>query len=222
MTRARGLLFDKEKFLLDPYARAVTGQSRWGVRPAKDSSYHARVVEDVFDWGDFEDTHVPFQDMVIYEMHVRGFTMHESSHVEHPGTFAGLMEKLPYLKELGVNAVELMPVFEFDELADERVIDGRQLINYWGYNTVCYFAPNTGYTAAIEYNREGTEPENPDTHAERQRDRGHSGRCFQPHRRGQRARSVLFLQRYRQQYLLHADPGRQILQLFRRRQHAQL
>lgn len=154
---ARGLLFDKEKFLLDPYARAVTGQSRWGVRPAKDSSYHARVVEDVFDWGDFEDTHVPFQDMVIYEMHVRGFTMHESSHVEHPGTFAGLMEKLPYLKELGVNAVELMPVFEFDELADERVIDGRQLINYWGYNTVCYFAPNTGYTAAIEYNREGTE-----------------------------------------------------------------
>ena len=154
---ARGLLFDKSRFLLDPYARAVTGQSRWGVRPASDSSYHARVVEDVFDWGDFEDAHVPFQDMIIYEMHVRGFTMHESSQVEHPGTFAGLMEKLPYLKELGINTVELMPVFEFDELADERVIDGKQLLNYWGYNTVCYFAPNTGYTAALEYNREGTE-----------------------------------------------------------------
>ena len=154
---ARGLLFDKNRFLLDPYARAVTGQSRWGVRPASDSSYHARVVEDVFDWGDFEDAHVPFQDMIIYEMHVRGFTMHESSQVEHPGTFAGLMEKLPYLKELGINTVELMPVFEFDELADERVIDGKQLLNYWGYNTVCYFAPNTGYTAALEYNREGTE-----------------------------------------------------------------
>lgn len=95
--------------------------------------------------------------MIIYEMHVRGFTMHESSQVEHPGTFAGLMEKLPYLKELGINTVELMPVFEFDELADERVIDGKQLLNYWGYNTVCYFAPNTGYTAALEYNREGTE-----------------------------------------------------------------
>ena len=108
---ARGLLFDKNRFLLDPYARAVTGQSRWGVRPASDSSYHARVVEDVFDWGDFEDAHVPFQDMIIYEMHVRGFTMHESSQVEHPGTFAGLMEKLPYLKELGINTVELMPAF---------------------------------------------------------------------------------------------------------------
>lgn len=98
----------------------------------------------------FEDAHVPFQDMIIYEMHVRGFTMHESSQVEHPGTFAGLMEKLPYLKELGINTVELMPVFEFDELADERVIDGKQLLNYWGYNTVCYFAPNTGYTAALD------------------------------------------------------------------------
>ncbi len=63
----------------------------------------------------------------------------------------GLMEKLPYLKELGINTVELMPVFEFDELADERVIDGKQLLNYWGYHTVCYFAPNTGYTAALEY-----------------------------------------------------------------------
>ena len=76
---ARGLLFDKSRFLLDPYARAVTGQSRWGVRPASDSSYHARVVEDVFDWGDFEDAHVPFQDMIIYEMHASGgFTMHEA------------------------------------------------------------------------------------------------------------------------------------------------
>ena len=67
------------------------------------------------------------------------------------------MEKLPYLLELGVNAVELMPIFEFDETADERIVDGRQLLNYWGYNTVCFFAPNTSYTAAVEYNREGTE-----------------------------------------------------------------
>src|SRR5699024_1565353 len=105
----------------------------------------ARVVEDVFDWGDFNSNiHIPFQDMVIYELHVRGFTRHPSSGVEHPGTFAGLMEKIPYLKKLGINTIELMPVFEFDELADERVVDGEHLLNYWGYNTVCYFAPNTG------------------------------------------------------------------------------
>lgn len=152
-----GLRFDKTQFLLDPYARAVTGQSKWGEKPAANTAYHARVVEDAFDWGDFVNPHIPFQDMVIYEAHVRGFTMHPSSQAEHPGTFAGLMEKLPYLKSLGVNAVELMPVFEFDELAEERTVDGRKLLNYWGYNTVCFFAPNTSYTAAVEYNREGTE-----------------------------------------------------------------
>lgn len=154
---AHGLLFNKNNYLLDPYARAVTGQSTWGERPLPKTSYHARVVDDVFDWEDFSALHIPFQDMVIYELHVRGFTFHESSGVKNPGTFAGLMEKIPYLKKLGVNAVELMPVFEFDELAENREMDGKKLINYWGYNTVCYFAPNTSYTAAIEFNREGTE-----------------------------------------------------------------
>ena len=71
--------------------------------------------------------------------------------------FAGLMEKLPYLLELGVNVVELMPIFEFDEMLDYREIDGEQLYNYWGYNTVSFFAPNTSYTASKEYNREGNE-----------------------------------------------------------------
>lgn len=152
-----GLLFDKTRFLLDPYAQAVTGQSVWGSRPSPGGSYHARVVEDAFDWCGFVNHQVPFQDMVIYEAHVRGFTRHPSSGVRHPGTFAGLMEKIPYLKKLGINTVELMPVFEFDENADERIVDGKKLLNYWGYNTVCFFAPNTGYTAAVEYNREGTE-----------------------------------------------------------------
>lgn len=111
----------------------------------------------MFDWSGFHDSKVPFQDMVIYELHVRGFTEHESSGVKHRGTFRGLMEKIPYLLELGVNAVELMPIFEFDETAEERIVDGRQLLNYWGYNTVCYFAPNTSYAAETEFNREGTE-----------------------------------------------------------------
>ena len=153
----QGLLFDKTKFLLDPCARAVTGQSVWGKKQEAGKAYHARVVEDVFDWSGFHDSKVPFQDMVIYELHVRGFTEHESSGVKHRGTFRGLMEKIPYLLELGVNAVELMPIFEFDETAEERIVDGRQLLNYWGYNTVCYFAPNTSYAAETEFNREGTE-----------------------------------------------------------------
>ena len=93
---------------------------------------------------------------IIYEMHVRGFTK-MAEDVEHPGTFAGIKEKIPYLKDLGVNAVELMPIFEFDELRERRMVNDRQVINYWGYNTVAFFAPNTSYAASKEYNREGME-----------------------------------------------------------------
>ena len=93
-------------------------------------------------------------------MHVRGFTRHESSGVEHKGTFEGIREKIPYLVELGVNAVELMPIFEFDEMEDVREYEGRKLLNYWGYNPVCFFAPNTSYASALEFNREGNELRN--------------------------------------------------------------
>lgn len=151
----KGLLFDKQKVLLDPYARAVTRQRLWGSK--KEGNYHARVVNDVFDWGDMPQSTREMSDLVIYELHVRGFTQHPSSGVEHRGTFAGLKEKIPYLKELGVNAVELMPIFEFDETVNAREVDGKLLFDYWGYNTVGFFAPNTNYTAAEEYNKEGTE-----------------------------------------------------------------
>lgn len=97
------------------------------------------------------------EDLVIYEMHVRGFTKDASSGVTHPGTFHGIMEKIPYLKELGINAIELMPIFEFDEMRDHRVIDGKELLDYWGYNTVSFFAPNTSYASDMEYNHVGTE-----------------------------------------------------------------
>ena len=117
----RGLIFDRTKFLLDPYARAVTVQSIWAGGERLGRTYHARVVEDTFDWGPVRNPRIPFSDMIIYEMRVRGFTKHASSQVKFPGTFAGLEEKIPYLLELGVNAVELMPVFEFDEKAEERV-----------------------------------------------------------------------------------------------------
>ena len=153
----KGLLFDPNRYLLDPYARAVTGQSKWGAKSTPGMRYKARVVKDDFDWGSTERPLIPMEDLVIYELHVRGFTMHETSGVSHPGTFDGLREKIPYLKELGVNAVELMPIFEFDEMQDARVVDGQQLYNYWGYSTVSFFSPNPSYAAGIEYNREGNE-----------------------------------------------------------------
>ena len=153
----KGKIFDKSKYLLDPYAKAVTGQSRWGDTSPRGQHYKARVVRDDFDWGDLAAPLIPMEDLIIYELHVRGFTRDASSGVKHPGTFAGLMEKLPYLKSLGVNAIELMPIFEFDEMQDYREVNGRKLYNYWGYSTVGFFSPNTSYAAETEFNREGTE-----------------------------------------------------------------
>ena len=156
----KGLIFDKTKPLLDPYARAVTGQSIWGEQPNQDHEYRARVVVNDFDWGNHVDPVRPIQDLIIYELHVRGFTKDASSGVSHPGTFAGIKEKIPYLKELGITAVELMPVFEFDETMGRREVNGRTLLDYWGYNPVSFFAPNTSYTADKEFNREGDELKN--------------------------------------------------------------
>lgn len=156
---AKGLLFNGENVLLDPYSRAVTGQRKWGEKPegGKDFEYRARVVKSSFDWGNIKQLEQPFEDLVIYEIHVRGYTKDKSSGVSVPGTFAGLKDKIPYLKDLGINAVELMPIFEFDEMESARVVDGVQLYNYWGYNTVSFFAPNTSYAFNEEHNHEGDE-----------------------------------------------------------------
>ena len=117
---ARGLIFDRKKVLLDPYAKAVTGM-RSGARigPAATTPEWLR---NSFDWGDMPQSSREMSELVIYELHVRGFTRHPSSGVQNPGTFAGLEEKIPYLKRLGVNAVELMPVFEFDETMGAREV----------------------------------------------------------------------------------------------------
>ncbi|WP_456056038.1 glycogen debranching protein GlgX [Agathobacter sp.] len=156
---AKGLLFNEENVLLDPYSRAVTGQRKWGEKPegGKDFEYRARVVKSNFDWGNIKQLEQPFEDLVIYETHVRGYTKDKSSGVSAPGTFAGLKDKIPYLKNLGINAVELMPIFEFDEMESARVVDDVQLYNYWGYNTVSFFAPNTSYAFNEEHNHEGDE-----------------------------------------------------------------
>lgn len=153
----KGLIFNKERILLDPYAKAVAGLRQWGIDEVQDSEYRARVVRDDFDWGDTKQPLTPMEDLIIYEMHIRGFTKHDSSGVEFPGTFDAVREKIPYLKELGITAVEFMPIFEFDEMHDHRIHEGQHLIDYWGYNTVNFFSPNTAYCSKPELNKEGNE-----------------------------------------------------------------
>jgi len=149
--------FDASKVLIDPYARALTGGHEWGVRyirqgepPRTDFARRRSLhVDNSFDWGVVRPPQGPLTDKVIYEMHVRGFTCHPSSGVKAPGTYEGLIEKIPYLKELGVTAVELLPVYEFDENDNPRTnpMTGEYLRNYWGYDPICFFAPKAAYAS---------------------------------------------------------------------------
>lgn len=153
----KGYIFDGRQNLLDPYANAVAGQRIWGAEKKKEH-YHGRVTSSDFDWGKDKQPNIDMKDMIIYELHVRGFTiMEDQDRVKNPGTFSGLIDKIPYLKSLGINTVELMPVFEFDERSENRSYKGKELLNYWGYNPVAFFAPNTAYSAEVEHNREGEE-----------------------------------------------------------------
>jgi glycogen operon protein len=148
---SNGHRFNKDKILMDPYARAISGRDVWGATPNWDDTYQhrARLVYDDFDWESDRPLEMPIEDLVIYEMHVRSFTRHESAGVRQRGTFAGMREKIPYLKELGVNCVELLPVYEFDEFENSRPspLTGELLYNYWGYSTVGFFAPKAGFAA---------------------------------------------------------------------------
>ena len=151
---AKGHRFDARQVLLDPYAKRVGGRDTWAQGYDWDNPYPYRAranVED-FEWEGDGQLNIPIEDLVVYEMHVRGFSAHSSSRVEAPGTYAAIIEKIPYLKELGVNCIELMPIFEFDELANERIDPqtGEQLVNYWGYNPIGFFAPNAAYAASGE------------------------------------------------------------------------
>ena len=147
----QGHWFDNNKILLDPYAKIISGRDTWGVKPDWNDiyQYRGKIAFEDFDWEGDCLLEIPSEDLVIYEMHVRSFTKHHSSNVKHPGTFAGISEKIPYLKELGDNAVELMPIFEFDEFENSRLNPetGEMLLNYWGYSTVGFFAPKAGYAA---------------------------------------------------------------------------
>ncbi len=144
-----GHRFDREHVLLDPTARAVVWRPTWGRQNGHLERPRGRLIPEDFDWEDDRPLGLPLEDLIIYEMHVRGFTHHPSSGVRFPGTYAGLRAKIPYLVELGINCVELLPVFEFDENEVDRVNpeNGERLVNYWGYSTLGFYAPKAGYAA---------------------------------------------------------------------------
>ncbi|MBN1410308.1 MAG: glycogen debranching protein GlgX [Spirochaetales bacterium] len=160
----KGLYFKHENILLDPYARAITGGEVWGEPKKRISSSNGTtnylrrcfLPESDFDWGDDKPINRPLKETIIYELHVRGFTIHGNANVRYPGTFRGLVEKIPYLRELGVNAVELMPINEFDE-NDIPFIDpytGEKLKNFWGYNSIAFFAPKASYAESGVRNKQ--------------------------------------------------------------------
>ncbi|MCA9934156.1 MAG: glycogen debranching protein GlgX [Ardenticatenaceae bacterium] len=147
--------FNQETILLDPYARAVNGRSQWAAQPTPNNPYPHRALlpYDDFDWVDDHPLEKPPEDLIVYEMHVRGFTRHPSSGAKYAGTFAAIREKIPYLKDLGVNCIELMPIFEFDELENKFIspLTGAPLVQYWGYDSINFFAPKAGYAATGRY-----------------------------------------------------------------------
>ncbi|GAB4169973.1 MAG: glycogen debranching protein GlgX [Terrimicrobiaceae bacterium] len=145
-----GFRFDRSAILMDPYAREIGGDGRWQGQRAAVMPFRSRIPAGHFEWGHSRPLRRPEDELVIYEMHVRGFTANPNSQTLAPGTFDALRAKIPYLKELGVNCIELMPIFEFDELENTRInpLTGDPLCNYWGYSTIGFFAPKAAYAAS--------------------------------------------------------------------------
>lgn len=149
-----GHRFDPSQIVSDPYTRLLTGRSRWRHIDYPDSDYPMRsaiapnqLPAGQFDWEGDRPLNLPTQDLIIYEMHVRSFTAHQSSHVTHPGSYSAVIEKIPYLKELGINCVELMPIQEFDEFESifSNPETGENLYQYWGYGTTAFYSPKAGF-----------------------------------------------------------------------------
>ncbi len=135
--------FDAARYLLDPYAHVIVGGEEWGSLAKR----RCGLPRDHFDWGGDRPLNIPLAKSVIYEVHMRGYTRHESSGVSAPGTYLGLVEKIPYLQALGVTAVELLPVYEFEEADTNRSnpLLGTRLLNFWGYQPIAFFAPNAAF-----------------------------------------------------------------------------
>lgn len=148
-----GHRFDKTKYLFDPKAKCFTNGSIFKyLQPDKTCPLdkmpkNVVIDEEDYDWGDDKPLSIPLSRSIIYEAHLRGFTKSATSNVEHPGTYLGFTEKIPYLQELGITAVELLPVFEFDRYENSNVnpMTGERMKNYWGYSTIGFFAPKTSY-----------------------------------------------------------------------------
>jgi len=146
-----GHRFNRNKVLIDPYAMGNT-KSVWnradacGPQDNLTTSMRSIVIDTTgYDWEDDQPLKHPMEEMIIYEMHVGGFTRSSSSGVAHPGTFSGIIEKIPYLQELGITAVELLPICDFDETEVLRTVDGKPVRNFWGYSTLGFFAPQAAY-----------------------------------------------------------------------------
>ncbi len=157
-----------EKQFVDPYAKCILGNEVWRKAEKDPVSMHSGFYQSYFDWQKTNTLHIPYHESIMYCLHVRSFTMHASSKVRHKGTFEGLVEKLPYLKELGITAVELMPAYEFEECEqekerntieyqvkhfDEPILEEKEKasgvkLNYWGYKEAYYFAPKASYSAS--------------------------------------------------------------------------
>lgn len=148
----------QEQWVLDPYAAAIAGSREWGrsLRRRPDTPLYTGlvfpkgvIVEDDFDWEGDRPLNIPTKDLVLYETHIRGYTAHPDSGVKSPGTYSGLIEKIPHIKALGINAIELLPIYEFDEMEYFHTNDKRaELRNFWGYSTLGFFAPMSRYAAA--------------------------------------------------------------------------
>jgi len=165
---SKGLRFNKYKLLIDPYARALTGNFKWDLTKARgvildsanesvsfsteDSTQYVprSIVIDSRNEIQKKPAKIAENDLIIYELHVKGFTADKSSGVSASGTFKGLTEKIPYLKGLGVNAVELLPIQEFDEFENINTnpVTGEKLKNFWGYSTIAFFAPKSKYSSS--------------------------------------------------------------------------
>lgn len=150
--------FNPKQILVDPFAKALSGGSCWGEqyisednegRDLRIRKRRSLIIEDDFDWEGDRQLNTPLEDTIIYELHVRGYTIHPNAKSKHPGTFLGLTEKIPYLKDLGVTAIELLPIYEFEETDTDRINPKTKqpLLNYWGYHPINFFAPKAAYAS---------------------------------------------------------------------------
>lgn len=152
LTQDYEYLYEAEgREFVDPYADYVTGRDGWGKRRESPPQRGGICIQD-FDWEEDSPLQIPYADLILYQLHVRGYTKHASSKVKYKGTFEGLRQKIPYLQDLGINGVLLLPVYEFDEMTGEEGRQGEPKLNYWGYGTAntYYFAPKASYSGTEE------------------------------------------------------------------------